>query len=554
VSQWKSKIHLLYNYMYEYRQYRCNMLQHMSHVTCQTCLPIRRIRRTPKGEYHNNNIHLKLASFSSAQRHHTAVSSLQAHSGGEPESTGRHDDPLHLDNDNRTPRYQGIVFDMDGTLSVSCIDYQLMRRSLDIPEGDLFTVMETWDDGDRISSSMDTILEIEDVAAQQSCGMPEYLSRQDNVKVGLVTRNTEYSVNAFFKAIGEEYREVFDIIMTREYPFVKPDKRCLTHFATTWGIPASRVLMVGDSVEDVECGNAAGTASCLISGGGNEVIIDDDDDDSSSDSTTAAATTTTRPPRGTVPSFSVDSLYELKERLELGDTPLGWPELGDDNVISQDIDAGAPCDGLGFFNFLFESGAIDPPSCSFPRLRSTMMSASSSAKVVEDLHPGARVLHVGCGDGGLTKMLFSAGLNVVGADVQPDKARRRGLATISYGSEFLTDGTAILRAVESQLSKNIFPPDKGFDALIFFQEENTADQARAILSSPETLHALSQLAAPRHGRCIFQVYSDEENVFTVPSQEELESIACVSGWTVSFYSEYKEDKVQTMRCILTKKS
>jgi hypothetical protein len=29
--------------------------------------------------------------------------------------------------------------------------------------------------------------------------------------------------------------------------------------------------MVGDSHEDVECGNAAGTATCLLAGGGNEV-------------------------------------------------------------------------------------------------------------------------------------------------------------------------------------------------------------------------------------------------------------------------------------------
>ena len=489
--------------------------------------------------------------YYASHRHRTVSSRLRAQGSDSP--------PLRFGEEEPPPPpsssslvYQGIVFDMDGTLSVSCIDYQLMRKSLDIPEGDLFTVMETWDDGDRISSSMDTILEIEDVAARQSRGMPgleellEFLSRQGGtVKVGLVTRNTEYSVNAFFKAIGEEYREVFDIVMTREYPFVKPDKRCLTYFATMWGIPPSRVLMVGDSVEDVECGNAAGTASCLILGGGNEINASPGGDGS----------TIARPPRGTVPSFCVDSLYELKERLEKGDTPLGWAEFDD---ASQDEDAGAPFDGLGFFNFLFESGAIDPPSCSFPRLRSTMIRNDSSdedAVEVADLHPGARVLHLGCGDGGLTKMLFSAGLNVVGADVQPDKARRRGLATISYGKDFLTDATAIIQAVESQLSKTIFPPDKGFDALVFFQEENTADQARAILSSPETLRALYQLAAPQDGRCIFQVYSDGENILKVPTREELETITRASGWTISFYDSMEvveNQQNETMRCILTK--
>jgi 3-oxoacyl-ACP reductase-like protein len=46
--------------------------------------------------------------------------------------------------------YSGVIFDMDGTLTVSNIDYVTMRKSTEIPVGDLFTVMESWDDGDRI--------------------------------------------------------------------------------------------------------------------------------------------------------------------------------------------------------------------------------------------------------------------------------------------------------------------------------------------------------------------------------------------------------------------
>ncbi len=33
-----------------------------------------------------------------------------------------------------------------------------------------------------------------------------------------------------------------------------------------WGCDPSRLLMVGDSLEDVEVGNAAGTATCLVAG------------------------------------------------------------------------------------------------------------------------------------------------------------------------------------------------------------------------------------------------------------------------------------------------
>ena len=64
-------------------------------------------------------------------------------------------------------------------------------------------------------------------------GLLELLAflRDSPVRVGLVTRNTTESVDAFFAAIGEEWRGVFDIMLTREFKHVKPDKRCLLHFA-----------------------------------------------------------------------------------------------------------------------------------------------------------------------------------------------------------------------------------------------------------------------------------------------------------------------------------
>ena len=44
---------------------------------------------------------------------------------------------------------------------------------------------------------------------------------------------------------------------------------------------------------------------------------------------------------------------------------------------------------------------------------------------------GSKVLHVACGAGGLTKMMASQGMQVVGADVDVEAALRRGLAAVS---------------------------------------------------------------------------------------------------------------------------
>lgn len=320
----------------------------------------------------------------------------------------------------------------DGTLSVSVIDYVKMRSTVDIPVGDLFTVMETWGDGDRIKRSMDAILEIEAVAAAQSVGMPgleELLAflEASPARVGLVTRNTTESVDAFFAAVGERWRGAFDILLTREHPHVKPDKRCLLHFAQAWGIPPHRLLMVGDSTEDVECGNAAGTATCFIAGGGNEVV--------------EGGAGPPPPPPGAVPTFAVESLGELETRLRLRDTGLGWGaystgtvsissgedsdfEGGGGALASLDLDAaapGAPPPGLEFLDWLFAAGAVEAAACSFPRIDGARFG------VPPDDHPGSKVLHLQCGNGALTKLLFSSGLLVVGADPAPAAAAKRGL-------------------------------------------------------------------------------------------------------------------------------
>jgi phosphoglycolate phosphatase-like HAD superfamily hydrolase len=51
------------------------------------------------------------------------------------------------------------------------------------------------------------------------------------IKTSLVTRNTHASVKAFFDRIGPQWQSLFDPVLTREFPFVKPDKRLLLHVA-----------------------------------------------------------------------------------------------------------------------------------------------------------------------------------------------------------------------------------------------------------------------------------------------------------------------------------
>lgn len=111
----------------------------------------------------------------------------------------------------------------------------------------------------------------------------------------------------------------------------------MDHFSEQWGVPVYSMLMVGDSLEDVEVGNAAGSATCLIKGGGNE----------------RPGAAPTQPPPGAVPTFAVASLFELRDRILAGDVKpgLGRPGRGFPGGIPAphpaDL-AGAPPPGVDF--------------------------------------------------------------------------------------------------------------------------------------------------------------------------------------------------------------
>lgn len=169
-----------------------------------------------------------------------------------------------------SPHAYQVVFDMDGTLTITNIDFVKMRNDTTITTGDLFTTMEAWADSRKIKKAMDIILDLEAEALrtlQLMDGLRELLDhlKASGIKVALVTRNTTRAVDAFFSILGQEYRPLFSQILTRESPYVKPDFRLMDVISTNWGCTTSDLLMVGDSVEDVEVGNGTSFQRVLCS-------------------------------------------------------------------------------------------------------------------------------------------------------------------------------------------------------------------------------------------------------------------------------------------------
>lgn len=136
-----------------------------------------------------------------------------------------------------------------------------------------------------------------------------------------------------------------------------------TPLLQTWGLDPADLLMVGDSFEDVECGNASGTATCLVAGRSCTCLRTDSLSGACAASIaclgfrllvhctfTACSTrrgasepaagggnekpgTVVLPPPGAVATFTVSGLSELAERLatagekgpQAAGVALGWP-------------------------------------------------------------------------------------------------------------------------------------------------------------------------------------------------------------------------------------
>ncbi|MBN1865038.1 MAG: HAD family hydrolase [Victivallales bacterium] len=162
-------------------------------------------------------------------------------------------------------RYKGIIFDMDGTLTVPLIDFEKIRIELGLSgEKDMLEEIDSWPDAKR-KEAWDLIesYEKEVISSnmlQPGCRDALVRFRESGVKLGILTRNTISGVEAFVGLIGIE----FDAVLTREHPHVKPSPLPVQEILGIWKLAPNDVLMVGDYIHDIESGKAAGTGTCFF--------------------------------------------------------------------------------------------------------------------------------------------------------------------------------------------------------------------------------------------------------------------------------------------------
>ncbi|CAK9214421.1 unnamed protein product [Sphagnum troendelagicum] len=179
----------------------------------------------------------------------------------------------HHQHQQRTLR--GVVFDMDGTLTVPTIDFASMYRRVlgddhpRIVSGspiDILHEIAEWSPEKQVQAYA-IIAEYEKQALERLQIMPgahEVCKLLDSKEIrrGLITRNVKESVDLFHSRF--ELQE-FSPALSREFKPYKPSAAPLLHICNTWGASPSEVLMVGDSAkDDIVCGTRAGAMTCLL--------------------------------------------------------------------------------------------------------------------------------------------------------------------------------------------------------------------------------------------------------------------------------------------------
>eukprot|EP00741_Cyanophora_paradoxa_P020388 tig00021254_g19679.t1 len=163
-------------------------------------------------------------------------------------------------------KLRGVVFDMDGTLTCDgAIDFVEMRRRAGIPDGhDILQYVHGLPPGER-ERVMDIIDQVEVEGHERQSlmeGLHDLLGFIDSkgLRRGLLTRNSRKSVDVFLAMS----RAHFSTIVTRDFVPTKPHPDPLLHIAETWDTPPSSLVMVGDWVDDIKCGKAAGAHTVMI--------------------------------------------------------------------------------------------------------------------------------------------------------------------------------------------------------------------------------------------------------------------------------------------------
>ena len=158
-----------------------------------------------------------------------------------------------------------VVFDLDGTLVDSRLDFPAMRAETGCPAGTglLEYQAQLATEGQRLRMG-EIIHRYEMTGATTASWMPgaqALLAHMDRaaMPIGIFTRNSREAAGLMIESLGIPCTD----LVAREDAAAKPDPEGLHLFIRRWQLSASRLLSVGDFSYDLEAARNADIRACL---------------------------------------------------------------------------------------------------------------------------------------------------------------------------------------------------------------------------------------------------------------------------------------------------
>ncbi|MFY0669220.1 MAG: HAD family hydrolase [Alteromonas stellipolaris] len=161
---------------------------------------------------------------------------------------------------------KGVIFDLDGTLVESSLNFSQMRADIGCPQDeDILTFIDNMVCEQEKAKANYAILQHELVDAQNAKWLP--LGKQmvdkvlaNNLPIAIVTRNCREAtaIKIVNNCIPIEF------VLTREDAPAKPDPTALLHIAQHWQLQPEDCLYVGDFIYDQLAAENAGMRWLLV--------------------------------------------------------------------------------------------------------------------------------------------------------------------------------------------------------------------------------------------------------------------------------------------------
>jgi hypothetical protein len=166
---------------------------------------------------------------------------------------------------NKNSRFKGFIFDLDGTLVDSALDFKAIRADLGLEAGaPILESVSKWHEKKRLEA-YNTIGQHELKGAHASSLIPGVIQFLDRLKLqnkplAVFTRNSRPVTELTLL----KHNLQFSIVMTRDEAPAKPDPTALHFIIKKWGFKNHEVLFVGDYLYDLQAGLAAQVPTALF--------------------------------------------------------------------------------------------------------------------------------------------------------------------------------------------------------------------------------------------------------------------------------------------------